>query len=93
MLRDVKTRWNSTFVMLDFAIMYRKALDLLSGERGNGLREFELKEDEWKMVVQLCDVLKVTVFGLSLQFLSDFSHRSFKRRQLSSRGGCPISPQ
>jgi hypothetical protein len=59
MPRDIKTRWNSTFTMLDFAVAYRKALDLLSGDRANGLRELELKEDEWRIVVQLRDVLKV----------------------------------
>jgi hypothetical protein len=59
MPRDVKTRWNSTYTMLDFALSYRKPLDLMSGDRGNGLREFELKEEEWKIVPELCDVLKV----------------------------------
>jgi hypothetical protein len=59
MLRDVKTCWNSTFTMLDFAVAYRKVLDLLSGDRANGLRELELKEDEWRIVMQLHDVLKV----------------------------------
>jgi hypothetical protein len=59
-----RTRWNSTFLMLDFALRYRKPLDLLSGERDNGLRDFELKEVEWKIVKQLRDVLKVTVVDL-----------------------------
>jgi hypothetical protein len=46
------------FTMLDFVLRYRKALELMSGERGNGLREYELKEEEWKIIAQLCDVLK-----------------------------------
>jgi hypothetical protein len=63
MPRDVKTRWNSTFAMLDFAIRYRRLLDQLSGERANGLRDLELKENEWKIVEQLRDVLKVRTFA------------------------------
>ena len=45
--------------MLDFALKHRKSLDLLSADRDNGLRSFELKPDEWKIVGQLRDVLKV----------------------------------
>jgi hypothetical protein len=59
MLRDVRTCWNSTFLMLDLAITHWKALDLLSGDRDNGLREFELNERDWKLAEQLRDVLKV----------------------------------
>jgi hypothetical protein len=61
MPRDVKTRWNSTFTMLDFAVRYRRLIDLLTGERGNSLRSFELKEEEWGIATQLRDVLKVGV--------------------------------
>jgi hypothetical protein len=59
MPRDVRTRWNSTFLMLDFAIKHRKPLDLLSADRANGVRDLELKAEEWKIVEQLRDVLKV----------------------------------
>jgi hypothetical protein len=77
MPRDVKTRWNSTFAMLDFAMLYRKPLDLLSGERGNELRQFELKEEEWRLVAQLRDALKVCMRRVT-STLSDFpTVRSF----------------
>jgi len=59
MPRDVSTRWNSTFDMLNFAIEYRKAIDAISGDREMELRQFELAEFEWKIAVQLRDVLKV----------------------------------
>jgi hypothetical protein len=59
MPRDVRTRWNSTFVMLDFAVQHQKPLDLLSAQRGNGLRKLELSQEEWNIAAQLRDVLKV----------------------------------
>ena len=58
--RDVTTRWNSTFDMLDVAYSHRKALDLMTQDRANGLRDFELNEEEWKLVKELRDVLKVS---------------------------------
>jgi hypothetical protein len=59
MPRDVTTRWNSTFVMLDFAITHRKALDLLAEDQTNGLREYEISGAEWQIAQQLHDALKV----------------------------------
>jgi hypothetical protein len=59
MPRDVATRWNSIFDMLEFAIEYRKALDAISGDREMDLRQFELEEFEWKIAAQLRDALKV----------------------------------
>ncbi len=64
MPRDVSTRWNSTYDMLCFAIEYRKAIENLTSERKNDLRQFELTEDEWAIAEQLSDMLKVHVlFG------------------------------
>ena len=60
MPRDVATRWNSTYDMLSFALEYRKAIDILTAERKNGLRQFELSEREWTIVSQLCETLKVS---------------------------------
>jgi len=57
--RDVSTRWNSTFDMLDAAIEYRKAVDEMTSDRSNDLRKFELSNSEWSIACQLRDILKV----------------------------------
>lgn len=59
MPRDVRTRWNSTFTMLSFALEYRTAIEGLTSERKNDLRQFELTEEEWEIVQELSDMLKV----------------------------------
>jgi hypothetical protein len=59
MPRDVTTRWNSTYDMLDFAIEYRAALDIMTADRDMNLRKFELSKKEWDMVTELCEVLRV----------------------------------
>ena len=57
--RDVRTRWNSTYDMLEFCIKYREAIDALCGERNLNLRRYELDDNEWKLATQLRDVLSV----------------------------------
>ena len=59
MPRDVATRWNSTFNLLEYALKHRKAVDLLTQRCELGLRKFELSDNEWKIVEQLHSVLKV----------------------------------
>jgi len=61
MPRDVTTRWNSTFDMLDFAIEYRKALQLTTSDLDLNLRQYELSREEWALARQLRDVLKVCI--------------------------------
>ena len=62
MPRDVATRWNSTFDMLDFSITYRSALDAMTGNRGLNLRKFELDNEEWVAAEKLRDTLKVNFY-------------------------------
>ena len=71
MPRDVSTRWNSTFDMLEFAINYRKAIDAMTDKRKLGLGVYELDEHEWTLVMQLQDVLKVSDMSHITQAVTD----------------------
>ncbi|KAJ7825035.1 hypothetical protein B0H14DRAFT_2369183, partial [Mycena olivaceomarginata] len=57
--RDVRTRRNSTFDMLSFAVKYRKAIDDIAAERSLKLRKYELDEQEWEILGDLLMVLRV----------------------------------
>jgi hypothetical protein len=59
MPHDVRTRWNSTYGMLTFAYDYRDAINKITANREMKLRDYEIDEDEWNIVKQLRDVLKV----------------------------------
>ncbi|KAH8987625.1 hypothetical protein EDB92DRAFT_1801297, partial [Lactarius akahatsu] len=61
MPRDVATRWNSTYDMLEFAIQYRPAIDLMTAVREE-LRKYKLVSEEWRIAKELQDVLKVSHF-------------------------------
>jgi hypothetical protein len=62
--------------MLDFALEYRKAIDVLTADRQNKLRNYELSEREWTITKQLRDILKVS--DVSNPWIADSSsmHRS-----------------
>jgi hypothetical protein len=57
--RDVTTRWNSTFDMLDFVLKYRVAIDGITDKHKLGLSSYGLDDHEWVLLEQLHDVLKV----------------------------------
>ena len=64
MPRDVTTRWNSTYDMLKFASTYREPINKITGERSMKIRQYEIKDEEWTIVEQLQDCLKVHIFIL-----------------------------
>jgi hypothetical protein len=61
MPRDVTTRWNSTYDMLNFALAFREALDTITGDKDMKLRKYEMDDEEWETAEQLRDVLKVSL--------------------------------
>jgi hypothetical protein len=59
MLRDVSTRWNSTYDMLEFTLEYHTALNTMTADQDMKLRQFELSKKEWAMASELCKALQV----------------------------------
>ena len=52
MPHDVTTCWNSTFDMLEFALLYHEPLDALTSLWEMKLRAYELSKGEWKIAEQ-----------------------------------------
>lgn len=55
---DISTWWNLTYDMLYFAVENRAAIEALTLDRKNDLRQFEL-EEEWDVAEELMDTLEV----------------------------------
>ena len=88
MPRDVATRWNLTFDMLQFALEYRAAIKQITGEVDMKLRNYEMSSEEWDVASELCEVLKVCLLYLLLFSLT--SRQIFKDATLFfSRDGTP----
>ena len=61
MPRDVATRWNSTYDMLNFALESQEALDAITSDKEMKLRKYEMDKEEWEIAHQLRNVLKVSL--------------------------------
>jgi len=68
MPRDVSTRWNSTYDMVEFATEYQAALNIMTADRDMNLRQFELSKKEWGLATELREVLRVS-FSFSFSSL------------------------
>jgi len=55
--QDVPTRWNSTFLMLESALYYKKVFNHLEVVDGNSVHCS--RHDEWSKIEKLCGFLKV----------------------------------
>ena len=72
--RDVKTRWNSTYDMLNIAVQYRTAIDELTANQKFALREYEMSTGDWKIAAQLCKVLQVSfIYSISYHACSKWA--------------------
>lgn len=65
MLCNVSTWWNSTYDMVRFAYVYQLAIDCLTSWCDLDLQKYELTDEEWELVKQLCDTLKICRAHLS----------------------------
>ena len=57
LIRDVKTRWNSTYSMLE-AFLENKAIINAMVSLNNNFEKLSLTENEWKEIRVFCDFLK-----------------------------------
>lgn len=57
--RDVQTRWNSTYDMLEMVLEYKKPYQEMCERTDHGLPAYELSQAEWLVAMQLEKVLKV----------------------------------
>jgi hypothetical protein len=55
--------------MLCFIIEHKKAYKAFTSNADNGLRDFELKTDEWKIIEDLCTILEVRLCILWIAYL------------------------
>ena len=92
MVRDVTTRWNSTYNMLEFAVQYCPAIDAMTAIRDLDLCKYELASSEWKITAELHDVLKVCLDFLVFYLFLTFSNRSSRTLSSFFLVEHPISP-
>ena len=57
---DVETHWNYTYEMLNFAYIYRSAYNEITANRDMDMRANEISKEEWKIIKDLANVLKVS---------------------------------
>ena len=55
MPRDVRTRWNSTYDMLQFALEYKDAVKMVTSDLSNNLQKYELDNEEWVIAKELAN--------------------------------------
>ncbi len=69
--RDVSTRWNSTYDMLNIALQYKRVVRDITGE--DALLDYTLTNGEWETLENLRDVLSVRV-AYHAQYSVDHTH-------------------
>ena len=57
---DVATRWNSTYDMMRFVLKYWVPIDSITANKSLKLWQFELDNEDWKIIGDLVSVLEVS---------------------------------
>ena len=57
--RNVKTCWNSTFDMVKMAFKFHPVIDDITADKSLKLCKYKLDDDDWKVIGDLLQVLKV----------------------------------
>jgi hypothetical protein len=56
---DVRTRWNTTYDMLQFTYEYKDAINKITDMRKMKLQDYEIELHKWDIVKQLQDILAI----------------------------------
>lgn len=67
--------------LLDFSLTYREAIDEIAEERGMGLREYKLEDEDWVIVEQLRDILKARIITIENGFQLHVVHYRYSKMQ------------
>ncbi|EJD35852.1 hypothetical protein AURDEDRAFT_130393 [Auricularia subglabra TFB-10046 SS5] len=81
--RDVETRWNSTFKLLCFALIYRSAVDCMA-ERNCELHNLQINGTDWEILEQLKERLQVIDEATRFFSRTDFAGISYVARWLDA---------
>ncbi|EKM48404.1 uncharacterized protein PHACADRAFT_52497, partial [Phanerochaete carnosa HHB-10118-sp] len=62
LLKDIETRWSSTYLMIDWAILLREAIEqFLYGSEFAELRKYSMNNEEWKALEVFHEILQVSL--------------------------------
>ncbi|KAN0111558.1 hypothetical protein V8E52_008389, partial [Russula decolorans] len=62
LLRDVKTRWDSVYCMIERLLVLRPAIDFFFSMKVHGLTEYKLTDLDWELLDALYAVLAVSFY-------------------------------
>jgi len=79
--RDVVTRWNSTYDMMQFVLKYRQPIDGITANKELKLRKYELDNEDWRIIEDLVSVLEVTSSSYSWKLVT-YSLQQYKKATL-----------
>jgi len=83
MPHNMRTQWNSTYDMLEFAVQHWMAINDIAGNKAANLHQYELCDEEWTIAEQLCETLRVRMSHFQRQMETHVHHMQiFKEAML-----------